>query len=64
MPYFLIAEEGTKEGDDFGGPSVSEAGENDGVVACGLAAWAVRDQARPACGCAWASEARRVSWAG
>ena len=25
------------------GPSVSEAGENDGVVACGLAAWAVRE---------------------
>ena len=59
MLYFLIAEEGTKEGDDFGGPSVSEAGENDGVVACGLAAWAARGRARPACGCVWASRGGR-----
>ena len=30
MLYFLIAEEGTKEGDDSGGPFISESGENDG----------------------------------
>ena len=30
MLCFPIAEEGTKEGDDSGGPFISESGENDG----------------------------------
>ena len=61
MPYFLIAEEGTKEGDDSGVPSSMNQGKTMAKRACGLAAWAVRDQARPACGYAWSSDARRVS---
>ena len=48
-----------KEGDDIGGPSVSETKKDDDVVACGLAAWAACDQARPACSCAWANRGGR-----
>ena len=37
----------------------ASVGKDDGVVACGLAAWAASGRARPACGCAWASRGGR-----
>ena len=39
-------------------PSAS-VGKDDGMVAGGLATWAARGRARPACGCAWASRGGR-----
>ena len=58
---FLKAEEGTKEGDDEEVPPVSQRRERRRRGGVRLAAWAARGRARPACGCAWASEAGRAS---